>query len=98
MAVVVSSLLASALSAQTTPEGTKTSADGEIVKLSTFNVSTDRDYGYRASNSIAATRSDTPIKDVPLNIQVFTKDLYEDLSITNQVDLERYNASMRCGG
>lgn len=62
--------------------------------LSTFSVSTDRDYGYRASNSIAATRSDTPIKDVPLNIQVFTKDLYDDLIITNQVDLERYNAAL----
>lgn len=98
MAVVASSLLASALSAQTAPDTSKTSADGEIVKLSTFNVSTDRDYGYRASNSIAATRSDTPIKDVPLNIQVFTKDLYEDLAITNQVDLERYNASMINGG
>lgn len=94
IAAVVSSLLASALSAQTQPDASTTSGDGEVVKLSTFNVSTERDYGYRASNSIAATRSDTPIKDVPLNIQVFTKDLYDDLIITNQVDLERYNASM----
>ena len=51
-------------------------------------------YGYRASNSIAGTRSNTPIKDIPLNIQVFTKDLYDDLVITNQIDLERYNAAL----
>lgn len=94
MALVASSLLASVLSAQTTPDTPKTSGDGEVVKLSTFNVSTDRDYGYRASNSISATRSNTPIKDVPLNIQVFTKDLYDDLYISNQVDLERYNAAL----
>ncbi|HYP16495.1 MAG TPA: TonB-dependent receptor [Opitutus sp.] len=68
--------------------------DDDVVKLSPFHVSTERDVGYRASNSIAGTRSNTPIKDIPLNIQVFTKDFYEDLLITNQVDLERYNASL----
>lgn len=72
--------------------------DSEVVKLNPFTVSTDKDYGYRAANSIAATRSDTPIKDVPLNIQVFTAELFSDISARNQVDLERYNASMVNGG
>ena len=73
-------------------------ADDDVVTLSAFTVSTEKDVGYRASNSIAGTRSNTPIKDIPLNIQVFTKDFYEDLLITNQVDLERYNASLINGG
>jgi outer membrane receptor protein involved in Fe transport len=66
--------------------------------LSPFSVSGDKDEGYRASNSIAGTRTNTPIKDIPLNIQVFTKELSDDLLITNQVDLERYNASLVNGG
>lgn len=98
LTVAASSLLASVLAAQTAADANKPAGSDEVVRLSTFNVSTDRDYGYRASNSIAATRSDTPIRDVPINIQVFTKDLYDDLLITNQVDLERYNASLVNGG
>ena len=70
----------------------------DVVKLSPFTVSSEQDQGYRASNSIAGTRSNTPIKDIPLNIQVFTKALADDLHITNQVDLERYNAALVNGG
>jgi iron complex outermembrane receptor protein len=72
--------------------------DPETVKLPTFTVSTERDYGYRASNSIAGSRTNTPIKDLPVNIQVFTKDLFDDLGIMNQVDLEAYNGSLVNGG
>ena len=85
--------------AQGTAPSTAPAEDpADVVKLSAFTVSGEKDSGYRASNSIAGTRSNTPIKDIPLNIQVFTKDLYEDLVITNQIDLERYNASLVNGG
>jgi iron complex outermembrane receptor protein len=85
--------------AQTAPAPDQAAGGSEeVVKLSPFTVSTDKDYGYRASNSIAGTRTNTPIKDVPLNIQVFTKDLADDLVIKNQVDLEAYNASLVYGG
>jgi iron complex outermembrane receptor protein len=72
-------------------------AETEVLKLSPFTVTTSRDYGYRASNSIAGTRTDTPIKDIPINIQVFTRDLADDLNIKNQVDLEAYNSSLVYG-
>ena len=62
--------------------------------MSPFTVDTSKDSGYKASNSIGGTRSNTPIKDIPLNIQVFTKDLTDDLIITNQIELERYNAAL----
>lgn len=97
LAVVASSLLAGYLPAQTAPTE-KAAAEGEVVRMSEFTVSTDRDYGYRASNSIAGTRTNTPIKDIPMNIQVFTKDLADDLLIKNQVDFEAYNASLVNGG
>jgi iron complex outermembrane receptor protein len=83
--------------AQTAP-APSAGEDDEIVKLSTFTVNTERDYGYRASNSIAGSRTNTPIKDLPVNIQVFTKDLFDDLGLTNQVDLEAYNGSLVNGG
>jgi len=83
---------------QTATDQPSEKSSEETVKLSPFTVSTDKDYGYRASNSIAGTRTNTPIKDVPLNIQVFTKELADDLFITNQVDLEAYNASLVYGG
>ena len=73
-------------------------ADDDVVRLDAFNVSTERDVGYRATNSIAGTRTNTPIKDVPINIQVFTKDLADDLLIKNQVDFEAYNAALVAGG
>lgn len=97
-------LMASVAFAQTaasTPppdSSTPASSDADVVKLSPFEVSATQDNGYVASNSIAGTRSNTPIKDIPLNIQVFTKDLVDDLNATTQVDLERYNAALVNGG
>ncbi len=73
-------------------------AEGEVVVLDTFNVSSERGSGYVASNSISGTRSNTPIREIPLNIQVFTTDFANDFNITNQVDLERYNAALINGG
>lgn len=97
--LVALSAVGSQVSAQTT--GTDAAApqsDEDVVVLSEFSVSTERDIGYRATNSIAATRSNTPIKDVPLNITVFTRDLYTDLNIVSQEALSGYNASMINGG
>ncbi len=100
-ALLLTLATAATLSAQTAtapaPAAAPAATD-ETIQLSPFTVSTDKDYGYRASNSIAGTRTNTPIKDIPMNIQVFTKDLAEDMLITNQVDFERYNASLVNGG
>ncbi len=97
--VLCAALLAwcSSASAQPTPTPAATT-EGETVTLSPFVVTTDRDYGYRSANSISATRTNTPIKDVPVNIQVFGQEMYEDLLVNSQVDLERYNASLINGG
>jgi outer membrane receptor protein involved in Fe transport len=94
------SMLAASLSAQTPPD-TKPAAqptNDEVIELTPFAVTTDKDTGYKASNSIAGTRSNTPIKDIALNIQVFTKDLTDDLVIADQTGLERYNAALVNGG
>jgi outer membrane receptor protein involved in Fe transport len=52
---------------------TKPSSE-EVVQLSAFQVQTDRERGYRATNSLTATRTATSILDTPLNITVLTED------------------------
>jgi len=98
-AVLASILAVASLPAQTadTPAA-EPAADSEVVILSPFTVSDKQTHGYQAANSIGATRSNTPIKDVPLNIQVFTKDMAQDIVATSQIDLERYNAALVNGG
>lgn len=55
--------LAGSLAAQTTPAE---SGEKPLV-LSAFTVSTTQDQGYRAGNSVSATRIDTPIKNLPFS-------------------------------
>lgn len=90
--LLLSSLLAVSLSAQT--DAPKTETNDEVIELSPFSVQGEKENGYKASNSIGGTRSNTPIKDIALNIQVFTKDLANDLVIADQTQLERYNAAL----
>ncbi len=98
-AILLSSLFAASLSAQTAGETETASMNGEdVIKLSPFEITTEKDQGYRASNSIAGSRSNTPIKDISLNIQVFTKDLVNDLVVADHTQLERYNAALVNGG
>jgi len=84
--------------AQTAPAAAPADDSQDIVKLSPFVVSSTKDTGYEASNTVGATLTNTAIKDVPLNISVFTQDLYNDLMINNTVDLESYNATLTNGG
>jgi iron complex outermembrane recepter protein len=100
VAAVLPLLLAASLPAQSeiAEKPAAAHADEEVVVLSPFTVSDTQTHGYQATNSIGATRSNTPIKDVPLNIQVFTKDLAQDIIATTQIDLERYNAALVNGG
>jgi outer membrane receptor protein involved in Fe transport len=80
-------------------EATETTAtDEEVVYLAPFEVSAEDNTGYIASNSISGTRSQTPIRQIPMNIQVFTKDFATDLALTSQMDVERYNAALVNGG
>jgi outer membrane receptor protein involved in Fe transport len=73
-------------------------ADDDVYVMNPFMVSAEDNSGYVASNSISGTRSQTPIRENPLNIQVFTEDFAGDLQLTSQVDVERYNASLVNGG
>ena len=81
--------------AQETPTPPAAESDeSDVVVLSPFEVTTTNDQGYRATNSISGTRLDTPIKEMPMPIEVITEDFLRD---TGSVDLRqslRYSAGI----
>jgi iron complex outermembrane recepter protein len=87
-----------AYSTDATPSAdqTKDVADMDIaelvnVRVSPFDVSTLRDNGYRASNSVSGSRFDTPIRDLPFAIQAFTESFIKDQKPVNIFDVARYS-------
>lgn len=71
--------------------------DSEIINLPTFTVSTAQDVGYRAGNSVSATRIDTPIKDLPFSISAFTEQFIEDVAALDLQDILRYAPGVTSG-
>ena len=69
-----------------------------VVELSTFEVSTALDRGYRAGNSVSATRIDTPIKELPFAVSAFTQQFIQDTGSTDLFDLVRYAPGVTSGG
>lgn len=93
-------LLAMPLStvSQTVPqdlEPTLQTGDGEeTVVLSPFVVSTEKDRGYLATNSISGTRLNTPIKELPMPIEVITEQFLRDTGATDLRQSLRYSAGI----
>ena len=59
---------------------------GDIVKLTPFEVNTDKDVGYAAGNTLSGGRVDTPLAITPGSISVMTKEFMDDFNITNMND------------
>ncbi len=92
-AALFASGFSGALWAQTVPAADQVPASragGEVVVLSAFEVSSNKDVGYRASNSISGSRIDTPIKDLPFALQAFTQEFVEDLNPRELFDVVRF--------
>jgi iron complex outermembrane receptor protein len=104
-AVLASGLLlfAGFLSAQTktTPPPATTVTDAavpapeeDITVLSVFRVDASADRGYRATNAISGTRLNTPIRDLPMPIEVVTEGLMKDIGATNLREAMKYSAGV----
>jgi iron complex outermembrane receptor protein len=61
------------------------------VRVSPFDVSLQLDKGYRAANSVSASRFDAPIMDLPFAIQAFTHDFIADQKPVNIYDVVKYS-------
>ncbi len=86
-------LLALALptAAQVAPKPAPTAApDADVVKLSVFEVNATNDDEYRAANTTTGTRYNTPIKDLPMNIEVLTTNFMRDIGALDLRDALEY--------
>jgi iron complex outermembrane receptor protein len=94
-------LIAAPAFAQTTSSTTAAASAeaelGETVTLSPFEVTTSSDRGYRAGNSVSATRIDTPIKDLPFSISAFTAEFIEDIGALELLDIVSFAPGVTSG-
>ncbi|MGC9451384.1 MAG: TonB-dependent siderophore receptor [Oceanipulchritudo sp.] len=65
----------------------------EVFELSAFEVRAQEDYGYRAINSMTATRIGMELIQVPLSVQVVTEEFIQDLGLASFADSLRYVSS-----
>jgi len=86
-----------ALLALRAPAQTPPPADPVTVELPTFTVSTNQDKGYRATNSVSATRVDTAIKDLPFAITAFTEQFISDIGARELVDIVSFAPGVTSG-
>lgn len=68
--------------------------EDETIVLSPFEVNTSKDMGYYASNSISATKTDIPLQDLPMNVQVVTRTFLDDVNATDIESVMAYSASV----
>src|SRR3954466_12969852 len=61
------------------------------VRISPFNVSSNLDVGYRASNSVSGSRFDAPNRELPFAIQAFTETFIADQKPVNLFDVARFS-------
>ncbi|HYD82519.1 MAG TPA: hypothetical protein VEA63_00675, partial [Opitutus sp.] len=77
------------------PPASETSANSaDVVVLSPFQVTTEKDRGYRATNSISGTRLDTAIKELPMPIEVITEEFLRDTGSTDLRQSLRYSSGI----
>ena len=77
----------------------KTNPEGDfIVELSPFVVDVAAEKGYQATHTLAGTRLNTSVKDLGASISIYTKDLIDDLGVTNANELLIYATGMEASG
>ena len=88
-------LMAQATAQSDSAPSDKAKVDNEApLVLSPFVVKTDKDTGYRATNSISGTRLNTPIKDTPMPIEVVTRQFLDDTGATDLRSALQYSAGI----
>lgn len=101
-AIGAATLLSLGVLAQTAPTGATSPAAGaeqksDTIVLNPFQVTTDKDTGYVAANSLAGGRADTPLKLTPASISVMTQEFMDDFNVTNITEAVNWmvNVQMR---
>lgn len=84
--------LATTAWAQLAPTASPSARPGsdEVVQLNVFQVTATDDDEYRAANTTTGTRYNTPIKDLPMNIEVLTSSFMHDIGALDLRDALEY--------
>ncbi|MSU24746.1 MAG: hypothetical protein EXS32_13105 [Opitutus sp.] len=86
---------AAAVPAQVAPStSAPLAAKEEIVELSPFIISSERETGWSANDTLTATRTKQALKDVPVNIDAITSDFMEDLGLFTADDTAQFVANV----
>ncbi len=67
---------------------------GEVVELSPFVVSTDKDVGYQAGNTTSGSRLNTSLKDTAASVLVFTPEFLADFGANSLASIVEYAPNM----
>lgn len=68
--------------------------DGPVYELSPFEVMVGDDRGYRATNTTAGTSLNVNVRDLPMNVDIVTRELIEDLGATDMREALSYSAGV----
>ena len=103
MVLVTASAVMTTARAQTKPQNPSTptapqALDEEVIQLSPFEVSSRKDTGYQATETLAGTRIRTDLKDVGSAIQVITKEFMQDVGATGTGTLLQYTTNSEVAG
>lgn len=99
IATLAGACITSGLSAQTSPaEAKQSDVDADVVILNPFEVTSERDMGYIATETLAGTRIRTDLKDVASAITVITKEFMQDIGATDNGTLLQYTVGAEVAG
>jgi len=86
-------LLTATASLAQTPVATE-----QAIMLNPFDVTAGTKKGYMATNSISGTAMNTPLRDVPMAINVITAELISDMGVNDMTDILKMNSSVTMQG
>jgi outer membrane receptor protein involved in Fe transport len=79
---------------QTPPTGSPAARDDQPIVLSEFRVDTTKDRGYLATNATTGTRLNMPIKQIPMPIEVVTREFIDDIGAVDIKEALQYSAGI----
>lgn len=83
-----------ALQAQPTPPTKPAERKDEVVQLSPFLVSTERDSGWTASTTLIGTRTNQELANVPVSVDAITAEFMQDFAAYTMEDAGMFVASL----
>ena len=87
---VVTSTFAQTANPPATGAASSSSKGESVVQLSPFEVTSNSDVGYQATDTLSGSRMNTPLKDIAASISVFTEEFIKDINATDLKEVMAY--------